>query len=95
MPYIKNDRRDQLDSKLNDLISQIKNLSHQALSDLDGDLNYTITRLLIGVFDLVDNPKYTKFNTAIGVLEAVKLELYRRFIAPYEDLKISENGDIT
>jgi hypothetical protein len=30
----------------------------------------------------------------MGVLESAKLELYRRKIAPYEDDKIAENGDV-
>ncbi len=33
------------------------------------------------------------FNALIGVLESAKLELYRRMIAPYEDVKMKENGD--
>jgi len=30
----------------------------------------------------------------IGVLESVKMELYRRKIADYEDEKCEENGDV-
>ena len=30
----------------------------------------------------------------VGVLECAKLELYRRLAAPYEDLKIEDNGDV-
>jgi hypothetical protein len=30
----------------------------------------------------------------IGALENCKMELYRRKIAPYEDIKIEENGDV-
>lgn len=33
-------------------------------------------------------------RTILGVLECVKLELYRRVAAPYEDRKIEENGDV-
>lgn len=94
MPYIKQSRRDKIDSTLKDLIGTIRSLEITDLRDLDGDLNYTITKLILGVQDLVENPKYTKFNTSIGVLESVKLEIYRRFVALYEDKKIDENGDI-
>jgi len=38
--------------------------------------------------------KYDDYNTLIGVLENIKLELYRRKIIPYEDIKIKENGDV-
>lgn len=30
----------------------------------------------------------------LGVFECVKLEFYRRIVAPYEDAKIAENGDV-
>ena len=30
----------------------------------------------------------------MGALECAKLELYRRVAAPYEDVKIMENGDV-
>jgi broad-specificity NMP kinase len=56
-----------------------------------GELNYIITRL---VAHFIGTPSYGSINTAIGVLECAKLELYRRLAAPYEDKKISENGDI-
>ena len=37
---------------------------------------------------------YTHLNSVMGVLESAKLEFYRRVVAPYEDKKIEENGDI-
>ncbi len=37
---------------------------------------------------------YDNYNTVIGVLESMKLEMYRRTVAPYEDLKVQENGDV-
>jgi len=37
---------------------------------------------------------YSNVNEIIGALECIKLELYRRVAAPYEDLKIEENGDV-
>ena len=94
MPYIKQIKRNKIDSTLAELINTIKQLENNEIRNLDGELNYSISKLLIGVFDLIENPKYTKFNTAIGVLESVKLELYRRFVSDYEDKKIIENGDI-
>ncbi len=57
-----------------------------------GQLNYVITRLLQEF--LGETPNYRLFNEAIGALEAAKLELYRRMVAPYEDKKIKENGDV-
>lgn len=60
---------------------------------LDGILNYTITRLL-DCYDLSGDPRYKKINSAVGVLECVKQEFYRRLAGPYEDTAIEKNGDI-
>lgn len=37
---------------------------------------------------------YSTFAEILGALEATKLELYRRVVAPYEDQKILQNGDV-
>jgi hypothetical protein len=57
-----------------------------------GELNFLITRLVLA--RLGEHPRYEDFNAAIGALECAKLELYRRMVAPYEDKKIVENGDV-
>ena len=57
-----------------------------------GTLNYIITRLCH--WWLGQTPNYEQFNSVLGVLEAVRLELYRRKIAPYEDGKVYQHGDI-
>lgn len=57
-----------------------------------GQLNYAITRLIQKY--LTRNPRYQTFNDVIGALEAAKLELYRRMVAPYEDKKAKQNGDV-
>ncbi|MDP7157392.1 MAG: hypothetical protein QF922_04125 [SAR324 cluster bacterium] len=56
----------------------------------DGELNYIITRILKETYP----QRYHTINRAIGVLEACKLEYYRRVAAPYEDTKIQQNGDV-
>ncbi len=58
-----------------------------------GDLNYVLTSV---VFDwLMRRPEsYDNYNTVIGVLESMKLEMYRKTVAIYEDLKESQNGAI-
>ena len=57
-----------------------------------GTLNYIITRMV--VWYLGKNPNYERYNAAIGALECAKQELYRRQIAPYEDEKCEQNGDV-
>jgi hypothetical protein len=58
-----------------------------------GELNYAITQLLRRYF-LTRGTSYQTHNDAIGALECAKQELYRRATAPYEDYKISVNGDV-
>jgi hypothetical protein len=57
-----------------------------------GEINYLVTKLLLAWIG--PNPGYSTYNAAIGVLECIKLELYRRAVAPYEDKKCEENGDV-
>lgn len=87
MPYIKPDDRPPIDEKLQALIEYLK---ARPIEQQDGDLNYVVTRLIHNLYP----EKYFHYNRALGVLSAIQLELYRRKVAPYEDQKISENGDV-
>lgn len=63
--------------------------------DSAGDLNYVLTRAVVRYIET--RPRglcYDSVNEVVGVLECMKLELYRRVAAPYEDQKIDENGDV-
>lgn len=57
-----------------------------------GELNFIITSTLLKY--LGEGAGYSDYNEVVGVLECAKLELYRRMVAPYEDTKIAENGDV-
>jgi hypothetical protein len=57
-----------------------------------GSLTYLLYRHCLDA--LPENPRYRDFHSVIGALEAAKLEFYRRHVAPYEDQKIEENGDV-
>jgi predicted type IV restriction endonuclease len=57
----------------------------------DGHINYIVTVLLKRLYQ---PPNYRRYNKAIGVLECIKMEFYRRMVGPYEEEKISENGDV-
>jgi hypothetical protein len=87
MPYIKSDQRPAIDDLVRPLIEHLKSLP---VEDQDGSLNYAITKVIKYVYP----QKYFHLNRALGVLTAIKLELYRKIIGPYEDTKISENGDV-
>lgn len=68
---------------------------HTAAKDpaTTGELNYAITQLLIKYADTHGN-SYDTFNAIQGALNCVGFEFYRRVMAPYEDKKRSENGDV-
>jgi len=85
MPYIEQRYRDKIDPMLN--LATIV-----SFGPAPGPINYIITRI-INIF-LGNKPDYERFNAAIGILECAKLELYRRRIAVYEDVKRVENGDV-
>ena len=87
MPYIKTEKRVKYDKALHELVGILKSLPQE---EVDGELNYVVTKILKGVYPL----KYYHLNKAIGALECIKLEFYRRVAAPYEDVKIKESGDV-
>jgi hypothetical protein len=84
MPYIDQDARHRLDGG-------------EAPANA-GELNYAVTRLvdayLARAAEVSGRVRYAHLNEAVGVLECAKLELYRRVVAPYEDEKIAESGDV-
>jgi len=58
-----------------------------------GELNYVLT-LVVHKYMRDKGIKYQHYNDVIGALEGCKLELYRRYVSPYEDVKIKDNGDV-
>ena len=57
-----------------------------------GELNYAFTEI-IKTYLATFGESYQVYNDIVGALECCKLELYRRKIVPYEDVKIVTNGD--
>lgn len=91
MPYIKKEQRKKIDTGIADLSSAIINLNTESIA---GSLNYTITKLVGEVYGPIEKLKYHDFNEIIGMLECCKLEFYRKQAAPYEDIKLKENGSV-
>lgn len=102
MPYIKEERRKYLDESILDLSKEIMTKIISVDSEQktytwrldEGELNYVITKLLLQCLKSEDSVNYSTLNKYIGVLSCVKSEFYRRAVAPYEDDKIKENGDV-
>lgn len=90
MPYAKKEAREKLTQTWDDPIKA------PYLPDNAGELNYVITRTILEYVAKHGEGKlnYGLLNECVGVLECAKLELYRRMVAPYEDTKIKENGDV-
>ena len=80
MPYVNQEARDRLESG--------------GKPEGPGELNYAMTRLVDEYLCRKGRVRYAHLNEAIGVVECVKQELYRRVAAPYEDQKITEMGDV-
>ena len=90
MPYIKQQRRDELDDKMSLLLSDAGDLT-------DGELNYIISNLLkqhLKQKKEKNQFNYSACNTIMGVLECAKIEFYNRVVTPYENIKINENGGL-
>jgi len=87
MPYIKKEERQELDKLLQPLIDLLKT---KGTEEVDGQINCTFTKVLASLY----KPRYFNYNRAMGVLECIKQEFYRRVVAPYEDKKKEENGDV-
>ena len=87
MPYITEDRRAELDPHISEVISVLRKLGWS-----EGDLNYTVSRLVGAAFE--EEPRYHTIARVTGVLKNVADEFYRRIAAPYEDSAIEKNGDV-
>lgn len=89
MPYIPQDERPCFHPMIEDIAKQICT---------EGDLNYVITSICVEFLkqiELLDGTNnYLQYNMIVGAIECAKMELYRRRIAPYENAKIVQNGDV-
>lgn len=84
MPYISKDRRAIFDAALAECAAEIEN---------EGELNYCIYKMSALIIDRI-GPSYAKLSMCSSAMEHAKMEWYRKKLAPYEDEKICEHGDI-
>lgn len=80
MPYIKQEDRGRATPVLADIRTA-------------GELNFAISVLLQEYVER-HGLCYETLNAAVGAISGAKAEFQRRVVGPYEDLKISENGDV-
>ena len=85
MPYIHPENRDRftyLDSELESLCKYDK-------------LNAGEIQYIIALMIKHSRPEnYQDMNDVMGALAGAQMEFYRRTVAPYEDTKITLNGDV-
>lgn len=79
MPYIKDEER---------VLVELRGHPQNA-----GELAYLLCTGVDWYLGDADRISYAKYAEVVGVIETLKLELYRRFVGPYEDQKREENGE--
>lgn len=84
MPYINPERRKVFDTHLDAIAENLNS---------GGEINYCAYRLCLA-FIKKTGLSYTNSMVPFSALGAAQMELYRQIIAPYEDEKIAENGDV-
>ena len=93
MPYIPQEDRIAYDQLIEQLAEA---LEAQQADRRKGHANYIITQILRKAWgvDEPQNESYSNYADIIGTLECAKQELYRRWVADYEDKAIVKNGDL-
>lgn len=95
MPYIVQEKRDVLDSAIEELHHLLVELeTDDEHNNMEGNLNYIVSRLLMMVYGNRDTTRYAQVNDAMGMMLCAALEYYRKVAAPYEDQKEFENGAV-
>lgn len=87
MPYIKLSRRPALDPIIEALQKRLREQGAE-----QGEVNYTVTRIALGV--LAIKPSYKAYSSAIAALQDAADEIKRRCLAQYEDFAAETNGDV-
>ena len=93
MPYIPLSDRPPYDDAIAALARQF---AAQPADKRKGHANYVITQVLRKAWGVEEaaGESYSNYADIIGTLENAKLELYRRWVAAYEDKAIAKNGDL-
>ncbi len=90
MPYIKPERRKELDKPIDALTDELMKYGYNNM----GDYNYVITALIHEYIRTI-GLKYKNLNDIVGMLECCKAEFIRTVVSNYEDEKRKENGSVS
>jgi len=89
MPYI--GRKDR--GQYQEILTELAKLVPSDRTMRPGHMNYIGSLLIEKVYG--SSLRYADHNEVVGVLNCIEAEFYRRKTAPYEDVKIKEEGDLT
>lgn len=92
MPYIEPENRHKYETAITEIVTQLNLRGTSGLYPV-GDLNYIISTIIQKTLQR-QGMRYQTLNAIVGSLECCKLEVYRRLASPYEDEKITKNGDV-
>ena len=84
-PYIKKEDRPDIEDIVDIYAYHLK---------CDGHLNFFICKLFLKLMRINGGIRYNKAKEFIGELEMAKMEIYRRWVSPYENEKRDSNGDV-
>jgi hypothetical protein len=87
MPYINPNERVEIDELIEGFVP----------AD-GGELQYAIARMVNSYYERVEyaeeGVRYKHMEQVMGALQGASLEHYRCVVAPYEEIKIRENGGV-
>lgn len=90
MPYLKKYEKDAIDDNALDLYKKLSDMKPDELAGAVNYLNFKILKQWIAL----NGKKYWIFALFCGTMLMSIFEIYRRLVAPYEDEKIKQNGDV-
>lgn len=88
MPYVKQQQRARLDPYIWQLIVELVRMGFAS-----GDVSYALTQVLLS-YVKYHGKCYKTLKDVGGILSYTDKEFYRKVVAPYEDKKAKENGEV-
>lgn len=94
MPYIYESERTKYEESIKKIVDEMIIVTKHSTNAAKGHLNYVIFSIVKRYLDR-SGMNYGNAQDFIGgVLSCCQMELYRRILAPYEDEKIEQLGDV-
>lgn len=91
MPYIKQEKRDVLETAITAVVDGLRQLeSDDDQNNFEGNFNYVISSIIARCYNI----SYRSINDVQGVLKCVGDEYKRKVVDPYEAQKEFENGPV-